>query len=371
MTPAMASLRLKGLTKRFGDLVAVDHVNLKVMDGEFMVLLGPSGCGKSTILRLIAGLEAPDEGEIWIGDRIVNDIDPTKRNVAMVFQNYALYPHMSVYHNIEFPLRMAKMPKNERRRKVIEIAELLGIKDLLGKMPKQLSGGQQQRVALARALVREPQVFLLDEPLSNLDAKLRVKMRFELKRLLKQELGITTIYVTHDQAEAMTMADRIAVMNKGRILQVGTPDEVYSMPENTFVAGFVGVPPMNLIKGELSVEGNMMVVRVDESHIPLTESAYARLEEHIGETVTLGIRPHDIDLSVEARHGYLRARILGYENLGNEAHIHFTLTGNDDYVVVERMDKIVIYLTSSPVIYWRPNPDKIYIFDGRGTRIYP
>ncbi len=367
----MATLVLKGLTKRFGNLVAVDHVDLKVMDGEFMVLLGPSGCGKSTILRLIAGLETPDEGEIWIGDRLVNDIDPTKRNVAMVFQNYALYPHMTVYHNIEFPLRMAGVAKEERRRRVLRIADLLGIKDLLGKMPKQLSGGQQQRVALARALVREPEVFLLDEPLSNLDAKLRVKMRFELKRLLKEELGITTIYVTHDQAEAMTMADRIAVMNRGRILQVGTPDEVYNRPENTFVAGFIGVPSMNLIEGELVASDGMLFLKVGDAGIPLPEEVYSGIERLVGETIILGVRPHDVELSVEPDQGYTPARLLGYENLGNEAHIHFTITGADDYVAVERMDKLTRYLAASPTIYWRPNPKKIYVFNKSGSRIYP
>ncbi|RLE58654.1 MAG: sugar ABC transporter ATP-binding protein, partial [Thermoprotei archaeon] len=233
----MAKVSVKDLLKKFGNVIAVNKISFEVNDGEFVVLLGPSGCGKTTTLRLIAGLETPDGGEIWIGDKLVNDLPPKDRDVAMVFQNYALYPHMKVYDNLAFPLRLRKLPKDKIDRKVREVAKLLRIDNLLDRYPRQLSGGQQQRVALGRALVREPHVFLMDEPLSNLDAKLRVYMRAELKRL-QRELGITTIYVTHDQAEAMTMADRIVVMNEGKIQQIGTPSELYYKPANLFVAGF-------------------------------------------------------------------------------------------------------------------------------------
>lgn len=241
----MARVKLEKVVKRYGRVVAVDHVDLNIVDGEFFSLLGPSGCGKTTTLRLIAGLEFPDEGFIYIDDKVVNNVHPKDRDVAMVFQNYALYPHMTVFENIAFPLESRRkalgLSKEEIRKRVLETARFLGIEELLERYPSQLSGGQQQRVALARALVRKPKVWLLDEPLSNLDAKLRVLMRGELKRLQKQ-LGITTIYVTHDQVEAMSMADRIAVMNKGRVAQVGSPDELYARPADTFVATFIGSP---------------------------------------------------------------------------------------------------------------------------------
>ena len=253
----MARVRLIDVVKRFGDVVAVDHINLDIRDGEFFALLGPSGSGKTTTLRLIAGLEVPDEGEIYIDDKLVNHVHPKDRDIAMVFQNYALYPHMKVYDNIAFPLIARKkelgLTKDVIRKKVIEIAKLLGIENLLNRYPSQLSGGQQQRVALARALVRRPKVWLLDEPLSNLDAKLRLAMRVELKKLQKK-LGITAIYVTHDQVEAMSMADRIAVMDSGKVQQIGNPHELYYKPANTFVATFIGSPPMNLITCHL-VEG--------------------------------------------------------------------------------------------------------------------
>ncbi len=242
----MAQVLFRHLTKRYGDVVAVDDLNLEVQDTEFVVLLGPSGCGKTTTLRCLAGLESPSEGEIYIGDRLVNDLDPKDRNVAMVFQSYALYPHMSVRRNIEFPLKAEGLEQGDRRKKVEWAATLLGIDQLLDRRPRQLSGGERQRVALARAIVREPSVFLLDEPLSNLDAKLRAAARDDLLEF-QRRLGITTIYVTHDQVEAMGMGDRIAVMNAGKVRQLGTPEEVYHDPADTFVATFIGSPPMNLI----------------------------------------------------------------------------------------------------------------------------
>jgi multiple sugar transport system ATP-binding protein len=237
------------VTKQFeGGAVAVDQLSLEIADGEFMILVGPSGCGKTTALRMIAGLEKPTAGTVRIGDRVVNAVSPRDRDIAMVFQNYALYPHMSVYKNLAYPLRQRRAPKEEIKRRVQEVSELLGLAALMKRRPGQLSGGQRQRVAMGRALVRQPKVFLLDEPLSNLDAKLRAEMRTELKRL-HQNLPITTIYVTHDQVEAMTLGDHIAVLRDGRLQQTGTPQEVYDQPANAFVAGFIGSPPMNLFQG--------------------------------------------------------------------------------------------------------------------------
>ncbi len=360
---------MKNVVKRFGKVVAVDHVTLEVRDGEFMVLLGPSGCGKSTTLRLIAGLENPDQGEIWIGDRLVNEVDPTERNVAMVFQSYALYPHMTVYQNIEFPLKMARIPKQERHKRVIEVARFLGISDLLNRYPRQLSGGQQQRVALARAIVREPQVFLLDEPLSNLDAKLRIRMRFELRRLLHDELGVTTIYVTHDQVEAMTMADRIAVMNKGRIQQVGTPREVFEKPANMFVAGFIGVPPMNFFEGSLIEEKGQLLLDIGAYTIRIPDAYRPALEAYVGKEIVLGARPQDIEVSLTPGPGYYPGRIVGYEPLGTETHVHFNVDGDKDYIAVIGE---ALSLRIGQEIYWKPNPEKLYFFDKNTQQtIYP
>ncbi len=308
----MARVKLVEVVKRFGDVVAVDHVNLDIMDGEFFALLGPSGSGKTTTLRLIAGLEVPDEGEIYIDDRLVNHVHPKDRDVAMVFQNYALYPHMKVFDNIAFPLIARRselgLSKEEIRERVIKIAKLLGIENLLNRYPSQLSGGQQQRVALARALVRRPKVWLLDEPLSNLDAKLRLMMRVELKKLQKT-LGITAIYVTHDQVEAMSMADRIAVMDKGRVQQIGTPNELYYRPANTFVATFIGSPPMNLItcnivEGEKGTyeKGFGIESRTETSYYlecpgfraPIDPKVYMEIAKHNVSRVLLGIRPDHV-----------------------------------------------------------------------------
>ncbi len=252
----MARVALNNVTKRFpGGTCALDELSLEISDGEFLILVGPSGCGKTTALRLIAGLERATSGTITIGDTTVNGVSPRDRDIAMVFQNYALYPHMTVYRNLGFGLRERRTPKREVDRRVREISTVLGLDELLKRRPAQLSGGQRQRVAMGRALVREPKAFLLDEPLSNLDAKLRVQMRAELKRL-HAKLGITTIYVTHDQIEAMTLADRIVVMSAGQALQIGTPQEVFARPANLFVAGFIGSPAMNLLRGRASVQGS-------------------------------------------------------------------------------------------------------------------
>jgi multiple sugar transport system ATP-binding protein len=295
----MASVRLVNLEKRFDKVVAVDGVNLNIADGSFVVLLGPSGCGKTTTLRCIAGLETPDSGEVWIGDTVVNDLPPKDRDVAMVFQNYALYPHMTVYDNIAFPLRMRKVPKNEIDRRVRETAELLEITHLLDRKPRQLSGGEQQRVALGRAIVRHPKVFLMDEPLSNLDAKLRLFMRAELKRL-QRELKTTTVYVTHDQAEAMAMADKIAVMNKGRVLQYDEPANIYSNPANVFVATFIGSPPMNMIKTSVNRDAGWIQLDAGAFRYTLPSSySEAIANRPQSSKIYLGVRPEDLNISVD------------------------------------------------------------------------
>jgi sn-glycerol 3-phosphate transport system ATP-binding protein len=280
----MAQVRLEEVTKEFtGGVRAVSDVSLEVPDGEFLVLVGPSGCGKTTALRLIAGLEKATSGTITIGSEVVNGISPRDRDIAMVFQNYALYPHMTVYRNLAFPLRERRTPKPEIARRVAEISAILGLDELLKRRPAQLSGGQRQRVAMGRALVREPSVFLLDEPLSNLDAKLRVQMRAELKRL-HQKLGITTVYVTHDQVEAMTLADRIVVMSAGKTLQIGPPQEIYAKPVNLFVAGFIGSPAMNLLRGKAA-----------GSRVTAGELAFERPGVPDGEVV-VGIRPESLSV---------------------------------------------------------------------------
>ncbi len=328
----MARVRLVNVTKRFGKVVAVDHISFEVRDREFFALLGPSGCGKTTTLRLIAGLEIPDEGEIYIDDVLVNYVHPKDRDVAMVFQNYALYPHMTVFENIAFPLMVRKkelgLTREDIRKRVIEVAKLLGIEELLNRYPHQLSGGQQQRVALARALVRRPRVWLLDEPLSNLDAKLRMQMRAELKKLQKS-LGITTIYVTHDQVEAMSMADRIAVMNEGKILQVGTPDDLYYKPSNTFVATFIGAPPMNLLHCELREEADGYYLycpgfkkRLDD------EIAKFIVNQGYGPKLLLGIRPEFIKISrTKESPEAIEAKVFVTEPLGSEVIVNVEIEG--------------------------------------------
>ncbi len=289
----MAQVILKNLTKTFKNVTAVNDVNLVVSDKEFLVLVGPSGCGKTTALRMIAGLEEITEGEITIGDKVVNDVSPKDRDIAMVFQNYALYPHMSVYDNMAFGLKMRKVSRKEIERRVSEAAGLLGLGELLGRKPKQLSGGQRQRVALGRAIVREPKVFLMDEPLSNLDAKLRVQTRAEIIKLQPQ-LGITTIYVTHDQVEAMTMGDRIAVMKDGIVQQVDAPLGLYNHPANMFVAGFMGTPSMNFLDAVIAEGPDGCVVDGGCFKVKPPAHKAALLKGYIGKQVVFGIRPEDI-----------------------------------------------------------------------------
>lgn len=332
----MAGVRLGDVWKEFGEVVAVKDMSLEIKDGEFMILLGPSGCGKTTTLRMIAGLEEPTRGRIYIGDKLVADpekgvfIPPKDRDIAMVFQSYALYPHMTVYDNIAFPLKLRKVPKQEIDQRVREVAELLGLTELLKRKPRELSGGQRQRVALGRAIVRKPQVFLMDEPLSNLDAKLRVKMRAELKKLQRQ-LGVTTIYVTHDQVEAMTMGDRIAVINAGVLQQVGSPDEVYDKPANMFVAGFIGSPPMNFLNTTITEDG---FVDFGEFRLKLLPDQFEVLGEmgYVGREVVFGIRPEDVYDAVFAQvkvpgENMVRAMVEIVENLGSEKIVHLRVGG--------------------------------------------
>jgi multiple sugar transport system ATP-binding protein len=321
----MADIVIKHLVKRFGKVEAVSDVSLRIADGEFLVLLGPSGCGKSTILRAVAGLEDADSGEIVIGGRLVNFIDPVKRNVAMVFQNYALYPHTTVFKNIAFPLHIAKRPKGEIEGAVRRAAAVLALEELLQRYPGQLSGGQRQRVALARAIVREPDAFLMDEPLSNLDAQLRIQTRLELIQL-HARLGITTMYVTHDQVEAMTMGHRIAVMSNGVLQQIGTPQDVYARPANVFVATFLGAPPMNLIDGALeAAEGGGWRFRGKGVDVPLSPAVLSppELEHEIdarGE-VRFGLRPEHIRLGQPGEERGIAGVVRFLEPVGSDLYL--------------------------------------------------
>ncbi len=299
----MTTLSIRNLTKKYGRLTALQDFSLEISSGEFMVLLGPSGCGKTTVLRCIAGLTDITGGEIYIGSELVNKIPPKDRDVAMVFQNYSLYPHMNVYNNIAFPLKMRKVHKDKINESVHKIASLLNIDNLLDRKPKEISGGQMQRVALGRALVREPKIFLMDEPLSNLDAKLRTEMRVEIKKL-QEKVGITTLYITHDQSEAMSMADNVGIMDSGKLLQIDSPQKVYTEPANRFVASFIGVPPMNFIKFKIIKEGSLFLKFDDNnsyqqdkrSIIKIPDTLAENLKNITGETIYLGIRPKDIIL---------------------------------------------------------------------------
>ncbi len=314
------------------DVVAVHDFNLEIADKEFIVLVGPSGCGKSTTLRMIAGLEDITSGELYIGDRLVNDVPPKDRDIAMVFQNYALYPHMTVYENMAFALKLRKTPKAEIRERVMEAAEILDITQYLDRKPKALSGGQRQRVAIGRAIVRNPQVFLMDEPLSNLDAKLRNQMRAEIIKL-RDRIDTTFVYVTHDQTEAMTLGDRIVVMKDGFIQQIGTPQEVFNHPKNLFVAGFIGMPQMNFIyNARLDRDENGWYVAMFNGRIPLTREQRAKLDAAgvQPQTVTVGIRPVHIELTQEG----IPARIDVAEMMGSEMHLHLDADGTDIVAVV-------------------------------------
>jgi len=366
----MVEVIIENVRKVFGgNVVALDNVNIKIKDGEFFVLLGPSGSGKTTLLRCIAGLEKPDQGRIIIGDKVVFDaekkiyLSPKDRDIAMVFQNYALYPHMKVFDNIAFPLvvrrRELGLTKEDIRKRVIWVAKMLNIDNLLDRYPRQLSGGQQQRVALARALVRNPNLFLMDEPLSNIDAKLRVMMRSELKKLQK-ELGITTIYVTHDQAEAMTMADRVAVLNKGRIMQIGTPSELYHKPKNLFVAGFIGSPPMNFIDVTLKEIKEGYVLDAGEFQVKLPkELAEIIVKKTKSTELILGIRPEDIIVSKEPVEDAFVAEIYVVEPLGSHTIVNIKI--GDRIIKSEHLGEFIA--SPGDKVYVKFKIDKIHVFD--------
>ena len=326
----MAGIVLEEVTKRYGDgTLAVHDLSLEIEDAEFMVFVGPSGCGKTTALRMIAGLETISEGKLKIGDNVVNDMQPKDRDIAMVFQNYALYPHMTVRDNMAFGLKLAKTDKAEIDKRVKDAASVLGLDEYLDKKPRALSGGQRQRVAMGRAIVRKPQAFLMDEPLSNLDAKLRVQMRSEIARIQK-DLSVTTVYVTHDQIEAMTMGDRVTVIKKGELQQVGTPTELFEHPNNLFVAGFIGSPSMNFASSTVSEDGGGLTVKLGEQTLKIDEKDVAgrpALKSYVGKDVVLGIRPQDFEDPEYARESgegtRLKANIDLIEAVGTETMVHF------------------------------------------------
>jgi multiple sugar transport system ATP-binding protein len=358
----MAGVVYDHVTKQFGDVKAVNDLNLDIKDKEFLVLVGPSGCGKTTALRLLAGLEEISTGDIKIGDRVVNDVAPKDRDIAMVFQSYALYPHMSVYDNMAFGLRLRKTPKSEIDRRVKEAAGLLGIGELLQRKPKQLSGGQRQRVALGRAIVREPKVFLMDEPLSNLDAKLRVQTRTEISKL-HQRLETTFIYVTHDQTEAMTMGTRIAVMNFGVLQQLDSPQHLYDFPANKFVAGFIGSPSMNFFDAKVSGSREDLHIDAGSFKLPIPADRREKLASVVGRNVILGIRPediHDRDYVPGTLNGApITAQVDVIEPMGSEIYL-FLLSGKSSFVArVDPRSQGRPGKTMDVVI----NLDHIHVFD--------
>jgi multiple sugar transport system ATP-binding protein len=358
----MAKVVLEHIVKQFGNVVAVNNVTLDIPDKQFTVLVGPSGCGKTTALRLIAGLEEATAGNIYIGDRIVNDVAPKDRDIAMVFQNYALYPHMSVYDNMAFGLRLRKYPRPEIDRRVKEAAEMLGIQELLNRKPKQLSGGQRQRVALGRAIVREPQVFLMDEPLSNLDAKLRVQTRAEIKKL-HARLRTTTIYVTHDQVEAMTMGDVIVVMKDGLVQQVDNPLNLYDRPANLFVAGFIGSPAMNFIEAKLGSQDGKMLVDGGVFRAEVPPEHAAKLAPWAGRPIIFGIRPEDIHdrafHTISDSAAVIRANVDVHEPLGSDVILYLTVGDHDIVARVDARTKARMGQTAEVILDMR----KMHVFN--------
>jgi len=373
----LTTLSIRNLTKRYGNLTALENFSLEIDSGEFMVLLGPSGCGKTTVLRCIAGLTDISSGEIYIGDEIVNKLPPKDRDVAMVFQNYSLYPHMNVYDNIAFPLKMRKTDKNQINDRVQEIASLLNINNLLKRRPKEISGGQMQRVALGRALVREPKVFLMDEPLSNLDAKLRTEMRIEIKKLQKK-VAITTLYITHDQAEAMSMADNVAIMEAGKMLQLGSPQKVYNEPANQFVGSFIGNPPMNFLKFRV-VKDEYMFLKLDNGYpdkndnksmvqVPAVLSTI--IDRTREENIVLGIRPKDITV-LRNNEGFdglkLKGEVTYIELFGDDSVAELKLGQASLKIsnVASRIDDLIIGKEAALGVKY----DKINLFTSSGERI--
>jgi multiple sugar transport system ATP-binding protein len=359
----MAEVILENVTKKYGDVVAVKSINLEIKDKEFCVLVGPSGCGKTTSLRMIAGLEEITDGKIYIDGKVVNNLPPKDRDIAMVFQNYALYPHMKVYDNMAFGLKLRKYPKDEIDRRVREAAEILGISHLLNRYPKELSGGQRQRVAVGRAIVRKPKVFLFDEPLSNLDAKLRVQMRAELKKL-HERLQSTIIYVTHDQVEAMTLGDKICVMKDGVIQQVDDPIKLYDDPKNKFVAGFIGSPPMNFVPVEIQKEDNEFYVNEGNFVLILPQKFYSKIENYVNKKMILGIRPEHmydiISFSGQIQKGsVIKLTVDFIELLGSEIYLHLN-SGKNNFVVKADPHTNV---RPGQLIEIVVNLDKIHLFD--------
>jgi len=359
----MAGLALKELHKSYGEVEVIKGVDLSVENGEFVVFVGPSGCGKSTLLRMIAGLEDITGGELWIGDKLCNAVEPRDRGIAMVFQNYALYPHMTVYDNVGFGLKLARTPKDVRDQKIREAARILQMEHLLDRKPSQLSGGQRQRVAIGRAIVRKPEVFLFDEPLSNLDAALRVDMRMELAKL-HQDLGATMIYVTHDQVEAMTLADKIVVLNGGVVQQVGSPIELYQRPANLFVAGFIGSPRMNFIDVTVEAVGQGTVT-ISGKDLGTTVVPAATDGLKSGDTVTLGIRPHDL---VAEASGSMAGQVSLVERLGNETNVSLRLPSGAAWLAVLDGDRALQIGQSLPLAF---PPEKAVIFDSSGAARHP
>ncbi|HEX9904660.1 MAG TPA: sn-glycerol-3-phosphate ABC transporter ATP-binding protein UgpC [Propylenella sp.] len=353
----MAPVAIRDVRKSFGTVEVIHGVNVEIVDGEFVILVGPSGCGKSTLLRMIAGLEQISQGDILIGDRVVNNVPPKERDIAMVFQNYALYPHMTVAENMGFSLKLRGTDKAVVQERVGKAAEILGLTQLLARYPRQLSGGQRQRVAMGRAIVRDPQVFLFDEPLSNLDAKLRVAMRTEIKEL-HQRLGTTTVYVTHDQIEAMTMADKIVVMHDGVVEQIGAPLDLYDKPRNLFVAGFIGSPAMNFLHGKIVRNGGSWFEMASGRRLPVPAATAAR----DGQAVTYGIRPEHLHA---ADHG-TEAEVVVVEPTGPEVQVFAHLDGQNITAVLRER----LMLRPGAVVRLAPDPDLVHLFDAAtGQRI--
>ena len=364
----MASVTYEHVSKRFGDVAAIDDLNIHVEDKAFLVLVGPSGCGKTTALRLLAGLEEITDGKILIDDRLVNDVAPKDRDIAMVFQSYALYPHMSVFDNMAFGLRLRNVPKAEIQKRVKQAADILGIESFLDRKPRQLSGGQRQRVALGRAIVREPKVFLLDEPLSNLDAKLRVQTRAEISKL-HQRLAATFIYVTHDQTEALTMANRIAVIKGGRLQQLDTPQHLYDFPVNVFVAGFIGSPAMNFFNATLARSDGAVVADAGAFQVRTPASRREAYDKHVGKKVILGIRPEDIHdpalAPTQVVGAPVGAKVDVTELMGNEVFVYLK-TGDSSYVA--RVDPRTGFRMGADVQV-SFNTDNIHLFELEGDQL--
>jgi len=374
----LTTLRIRNLTKKYGNVTALENFSLDINSGEFMVLLGPSGCGKTTVLRCVSGLTDPTGGEIFIGNELVNDLPPKDRDVAMVFQNYSLYPHMNVYENIAFPLKMRKTERHKIDERVRNIANLLNIESLLDRKPKEISGGQMQRVALGRALVRKPKIFLMDEPLSNLDAKLRTEMRVEIKKLQKK-VGITTLYITHDQVEAMSMADSIGVMQSGRLHQLGSPNTIYNLPANQFVASFIGMPPMNFIECKIIRKASEIYLTsspwhgtdTKQDHVLDVPNRLADILTNLQEdTILLGIRPKDILLlkSNQEFHGLkLKGQISFMEMLGDESIAELRL--GENLIKTTNINSTLDELPVSSEVTLGVSEDKIGLFTKDGNRI--